>query len=255
MAAVLAAGQGAIASHRSAAHLWGIARPDDDPVDLIVPGRRRHPRLAAGVTIGDRPVQVHVHRPSDVARLTPQRRDAIPCTNILRTLLDLGAVAPDAVERALITAMADGRTRLGALVAVVAEQGRSGRRGVVALREAIAEVSLDHKPVDSDLETTMAALATRYDLPTMEFHALIAGWEVDFWIVDTPIVLECDGWGSHGLDREQFERDRRRDDDLRGAGWVVLRFSYRAIVRRPTDTARRIRRSVARWGHHQVPPR
>ena len=72
-------------------------------------------------------------------------------------------------------------------------------------------------------------------------------WEVDFHIVDTALILECDGWSSHGLDREQFERDRVRDDDLRAAGWIVMRFTYRAIVQRASDTARRIRRAVDRW--------
>jgi hypothetical protein len=43
-AAVLAAGPGAMASHRSAASNWGVPRPLSDPVDLILPARdaRRH---------------------------------------------------------------------------------------------------------------------------------------------------------------------------------------------------------------------
>ena len=36
-AAVLAAGPGALASHRSAASLWGVERPADDPIDIILP--------------------------------------------------------------------------------------------------------------------------------------------------------------------------------------------------------------------------
>jgi hypothetical protein len=35
IAGVAAAGPEALASHRSAARLWGIPRPDDDPVDVI----------------------------------------------------------------------------------------------------------------------------------------------------------------------------------------------------------------------------
>ena len=38
-AAVLAAGPGAMASHRSAAFLWDIPRPEDDPVEIITVGR------------------------------------------------------------------------------------------------------------------------------------------------------------------------------------------------------------------------
>ena len=43
-AAVLAIGSGALASHRSAARLWGAVRPDADPVDLITPGSRHDDR-------------------------------------------------------------------------------------------------------------------------------------------------------------------------------------------------------------------
>ena len=52
-AAVLAAGPGALASHRSAALLWGVERPAADPVDIIMPRWSRQARLA----------DVVVHRP------------------------------------------------------------------------------------------------------------------------------------------------------------------------------------------------
>ena len=45
-AAVLAAGRGAMASHRSAARLWGLPRPDDECVDLILP--HAHPPCTGG---------------------------------------------------------------------------------------------------------------------------------------------------------------------------------------------------------------
>jgi hypothetical protein len=67
---------------------------------------------------------------------------------------------------------------------------------------------LDGKPVDSVLEPAMRQLLDRFGLPTAEFHPIIAGFEVDFRIVDSPIVLECDGWATHGLDKAQLEKDR-----------------------------------------------
>jgi very-short-patch-repair endonuclease len=244
-AAILAAGSGALASHRSAARLWGAQRPDDDPVDLILPGRDRHIALDGAV----------VHRPRDGARLTPQRRFNIPCTNILRTLLDLGATDPDGVQPALLAALRANLLDLPAVEVALHEHARPGRAGIRALRDAVAEVSLDRKPVDSVLEKTMNRLVHRYRLPPCEFHPRIAGWEPDFVVKGTAVVLECDGWTSHGLDREQFERDRRKDDDLRAAGWIVVRFTYRAITVRPGDTARRFQRTIDRWSHVPVPAR
>jgi very-short-patch-repair endonuclease len=65
----------------------------------------------------------------------------------------------------------------------------------------------------------------------MTFHAVVAGWEVDFLVDVSPVVVETDGWSSHGLDREQFERDRRKDADLRAAGFVVCRYSWTQVTR------------------------
>ncbi|HSL74126.1 MAG TPA: type IV toxin-antitoxin system AbiEi family antitoxin domain-containing protein [Ilumatobacteraceae bacterium] len=193
-AAVLAVGGSALASHRSAARLWGVARPHDDPVDVTVVGERRRPRLDGVV----------LHHPRDLDRLLPQRRQRIPCTNILRTLLDLGAVDPDGVVHAVGHAIASRLASLTAIERTLADHARSGRSGIAALRTAIDEWSIDQKPADSLLESAMHRLVTRYGLPAVEFHPIICGHEVDFRVVDTPVVLECDGWAYHGVQRHTF---------------------------------------------------
>jgi len=237
IAAVLAVGTGSVASHRSAAYLWGIARPDDDPIDVIITGRRRLPRLAG----------VIVHRPKDLQRLIPQRRSGIRCTNILRTVLDLGAVDPPAVRDAIGHALATGLCSLGSFERTVIQHSEHGRAGIVALREAVAGWSIDRKPSDSVLEQAMHHLIARYGLPPVEFHPRICGYEVDFRVSTAPIILECDGWTYHGLQRATFERDRDRDADLIAAGWIVVRFTYRAITMRPKATADRIAAAITRW--------
>lgn len=237
MAAILAVGTPVVASHRSAAHLWGITRPGDDPIDVIVVGRRRLPSLD----------DVVIHRPKDTARLTPQRRSMIACTSILRTLLDLGAVDGDAVVDAVGHALTVGSVTLATLESVVIQHSEHGRSGIVALRSAIDAWSIDQKPADSLLETTMRRLIDRFGMPAVEFHPTVCGHEVDFRVIGTPVILECDGWAHHGLRRDRFEHDRDRDADLIAAGWIVLRFSYRAITTRPKATAERIAATVARW--------
>jgi very-short-patch-repair endonuclease len=236
-AGVKAIGAPTIASHRSAARLWGVPRPDDDPVDVILTGARRDLQLDGVV----------LHHPTDRGRLIPQKRYGIACTNILRTLLDLGAVDPNGVHTAVGHAMTTGLASLAAIDAAAAEHAKQGRSGMVSLRDAIADWSIDDKPADSVLEWIMARLIRRYDLPPVEFHPVIAGREVDFRVIDTPVILECDGWTYHGLDRNSFERDHDRDTDLVAAGWIVVRFTYRAIVTRPTATANRIRAAIDRW--------
>ena len=237
IAGVLAIGRPALASHRSAARLWGVPRPDDDPVDVIPTGGRRDLDLDG----------VIVHRPTDRSRLTPQRRYGIACTNILRTIVDLGAVDPSGVHSAVGHAIATRLASLGAIEAAVGEQARPGRGGIVAVRDAISDWSIDDKPADSVLEVVMRRLVDRYRLPRVEFHPIIEGHEIDFRVIGTAVLLECDGWTHHGLDRTNFERDHDRDADLIAAGWIVVRFTYRAVTTRPKATADRILAALDRW--------
>jgi very-short-patch-repair endonuclease len=240
-AAVLAAGRGAMASHRSALRLIGVPRPDEDPVDLMFVDRTRGLELEGVVR----------HRPRDRLDLSPLRRLNIPCSNILRALCDTGAVdapsVPDAVQHVVVKGLASPRQ----LLAAVRVHSRRGRAGVPALRDALGEWIIDDKPADRKLESAMSELLARNGFPRAEFHARIAGYEVDFWITDTPVVLECDGWEFHGVTRAQFERDRDRDAELVAAGYIPIHFTFWMVVRTPQVVVRRIRDALARW---QAPP-
>ena len=91
-AAVLAAGRGAMASHRSA------ALPVGHPATRRRAGRRHPPDAApAEATLAG----VVVHRPRDLLDLDAGRREHVPATNILRTLCDLGALDAGAVPGAV----------------------------------------------------------------------------------------------------------------------------------------------------------
>ena len=239
-AAVVAAGAGAMASHRSAAHLWGVPRPDDDPVDVILSRRSREAGLE----------DVLVHRPRDRKDLSPVRRSGIPTSNVLRMLCDLGAVDEPSVAAAVGHVVTTGLASPAALRSAVEVHARRGRHGVPAFRAALDDWVLDGKPVDSVLEPAMRRLLDDHALPPAQFHAVLRGYEVDFWITDSPIVLECDGWDSHGRDRVQFERDRVRDAELAAAGYVTVRFTYGQLMRRPVQVAGRIRAIVRRWAPH-----
>jgi very-short-patch-repair endonuclease len=231
-AAVWAIGGGAMASHRSSAHLHGFpVSPRPPLVDVLVAERSRNPTLAG----------VLVHRPVDTQRLTPQHPAGIRSTGVLRTLVDLGAVAPELVSGAVGHALSTRQIDVGAIAATLGDHGGKGRAGVGPLRRALDDWTVDAKPTDSVLESAFARLVERNGLPSYDFHPMIEGWEVDFRFRGTNVVIECDGWTTHGLDRARFERDRRRDSDLIAAGWIVGRFTYRAITATAADTARRIR--------------
>ena len=89
MAAVLARGDGALLSHRSAAALWGFAPAAAPRIDVTA-GRTRHGQ--PGIALH----HVRSLHPADCAA-----RDHIPLTTVARTLLDLSeVVSPRQLERA-----------------------------------------------------------------------------------------------------------------------------------------------------------
>ena len=237
IAGVLAIREPALASHRSAARLWGIPRPDDDPVDVILTARTtrpsarrcRHPPVdRSGASDSAAAIRDSVHQhPAHADR--PRRRRPHRGAH--------GGRARGHPPARFAAGDRGGRRRAR----------RRGRGGIVAVRDAIADWSIDDKPADSILEVVMHRLIDRFDLPPVEFHPVIEGHEVDFRVIASPVILECDGWAYHGLDRANFERDRDRDADLTAAGWIVVRFTYRAITTRPKATADRIRAALDRW--------
>ena len=63
-------------------------------------------------------------------------------------------------------------------------------------------------------------------------NATIEGLEVDFHWPDVRLIVETDSHRHHGT-RAAFERDRVRDQQLTVAGWRVVRFTHRQVLRTP----------------------
>lgn len=240
MAAVLAVGPGASASHRSSARLWGAKRSEADPVDIIVDRRTTSARL----------VGVRVHHPRDLEELRPVPRAGIPTTNPLRMLLDLGAVDARSVPAVLDHVVSSRIASPSSVRAFLARHRRKGRHGVRALELALRPWHVGDADADSPLESVMDALVRRQRLPPVVFHPIVEGHEVDFLVVGTTVVIECDGHQTHGLDRGQFEYDRIRDADLSAAGYTVLRLTWNELTKHPGRAADRIRAVVRRWAPH-----
>jgi very-short-patch-repair endonuclease len=243
-AAVMAAGPDALASHRSASLLWGVERPPTDPIDIILPRRTRQARIP----------EIVVHRPRDMQQLRPVWRLGIRTTDPLRSLLDLGAVDPVSVYPALVRFVVDGYVTPRAIRAAVIRHSQHGRHGIVALRNALDQWSLDDQPADSDLEALMGEILKAFDLPRAEFHARIGRYEVDFWIVESKVIVECDGWSAHGADRNQFEFDRIRDADLLAMGFITIRVTWRQMVGTPRAVAKRIAATLQEWSPEVLGP-
>ena len=214
LAAVLACGPGAVLSHRSAAALWGLLATGAARIDVTAPPRpSRRP--------GDPPP------PFAFASMpaTPPAIDGVPVTTLARTLLDLAAAVPtDHLERALAQSE---RLRIYDHRAVEDVLARAnGHRGARRLAAATARPSALTR---NELEARFLAAVRRAGLPEPGANVLLdvpdhGPCEVDFLFADHRLIVETDGWETHGT-RSSFETDRARDAALQAAGYRVLRFT------------------------------
>jgi very-short-patch-repair endonuclease len=234
MAAVLAAGDGAVLSHRSAAALHQIRATSRSAVDVTRP------------TSGGRRRGIDIHR----ARLTRAEKmeiDGIPVTTVARTLLDLCDVLPQAaVHRAFNEAEYLGLLDVTALSAVLTNH--NGRTGTGALRQLVTDPSPPKGRARSNLERTMLTLCKRARIPAPEVnrhvHAGDRLEEVDFLWRDNRLIVEVDGWAGHRT-RKAFERDRRKDAALTVAGYRVVRFTWRQLTETPDLVVHTLRALLA----------
>ncbi|HEX2038980.1 MAG TPA: DUF559 domain-containing protein [Acidimicrobiales bacterium] len=226
MAAVMAAD--GVASHRTAARLWGIH--DADEVEVTVPRGRRCE--AVGMV---------THRSRDLTPKHVTRRLGIPVTNPMRTLVDLGAVVrsdaavADALERAVIARVCS----VVAVERVLDDVARRGRRGAGVIRRVLDDRALGRARPDGLLEARFARVLRERNLPPPAFQHPVGRYRVDFAYPDLMIAIEVDGFEVHSSPTA-MQADVERQNHLVAAGWTVLRFTWRDVVRRPTWVARQV---------------
>jgi hypothetical protein len=207
MAAVLAAGDGAVLSHQSAAALRGIRPTARERIDVTTPKRMHAP---AGI---------QMHR-AILAADEVTVFNAIPVTTPARTVFDLAAtLTKRQVERAVNEAE---RLRLP----ISLDRYRS-----TVLRE-IAEDRRDDY-TRSELEERFLAVLDARGLPaprsTPRSNSRAASGSRRTASGDHGgLIVELDGYESHST-REAFERDREGDWRLQAEGWRVVRLTWRQL--------------------------
>ena len=225
LAAVLAAGPGAVLSHRSAAELHRIAKRRPGPIHTTTPKQRR-PQKGLSVT---------------AAFLRPDEQETvrgIPVTTVARTLLDLAAVSTEAeLERAVREAEVNQLADETSLHALIARHPR--RRGIATLKRLIDADDLD-VITKSELEDRFRKFLRRTRLPPPVHNTVVATFMVDALWRDQRLVAELDGFRTHGR-RRSFEDDRRRDRILQAAGYRVIRITWRQLRDEPDAVARDLR--------------
>jgi very-short-patch-repair endonuclease len=228
LAAVLACGEGAVLSHRSAAELWGLTRQRRGPIDVNArKGRQYRPGR----------FRIRLHR----CKFGPEEattRDGVPVTTVARTLFDFAEIAP--YEE--LKGAAEEADRLKLLrvreLEMVCERGY-GRRALRPVRRLLVELGVPDEG-RSPLELRFAKFLRTHKIPAPAQNVHVLEHEVDALWPAAKLVVELDSWEHHGH-RAAFERDRARDPKLLIAGYRTIRITHRRLDEEAEKVAAELR--------------
>jgi very-short-patch-repair endonuclease len=215
-AALLAAGNGAILSHGTAAWRWRIIRAAPARIELSVPHRRAPPD---GVTL---------FRPSALRAGDVVIDRGIRITSVPRTALDL-AVRYD--HRALVRMLEEAEFQHDLRPADIKRTLRRGHPGSANLRAALDAHAPGHGKAKSDLERNFRRLLVKHGIELPVRNELIGPYEVDCLWPAHRVVVELDG--------RQHERPHQADTDddrdlyLRRHGHTIRRYGNKQLTQQP----------------------
>ncbi len=215
LAACLAFGPGALASHRAAGALWGLDGCERPPVEVTWPGTGSK-RLAGAI----------LHRTRVLPRADRAEREGVPATRPARTLVDLAAVLEhERLEAALDSALRDGLLTVAYLEGRLAALGTHGRHGAEALRAMLGE-RRDGRPAESRWECRLARdlVAAGLPQPVRQFELCDGGRVAARFDLAYPgrrIGIEYESYRHHH-GRQAWRRDQARHNRATALGWLVF---------------------------------
>jgi hypothetical protein len=231
MAAVLACGDRAVLSHRSAAAAWGLRRTGGR-IDVTSPTKTHSPD------------GIHWHSSRCLPPDEVTVRDGIPVTSLPRTIFDCAAGGNVDLVEALLR-QAEYRERYDRLSLRHLLRRHPRRRGCRVLRLALER--LEESPsgtAASPLEERFLPFLRAYGLPVPRLNEWIdlggRRYRVDCRWPGTKEVVELDSWSAHGT-RGAFRDDRERDRRLRVAGYGLTRISWAQLDDEPAALAADLR--------------
>ena len=216
LAAVFAAGEGAVLSGRAAAHLLGLVKGPAPAPEVSVDTERR---IEGVITRRSRNLDA---RDASICR-------GIPVTSVARTLVDLAAELPeDALARACHEAGVRYRTTPGEVEAALRRRLNSpGARKLRRIIQGEVGVTL------STLEARFLKLIRDEALPLPVTNRPAGGRRVDCRWPEHRLTVELDSYQFHNS-RHSWEQDRRREREARARGDEFRRYSYGDVLEHPT---------------------
>jgi very-short-patch-repair endonuclease len=219
MTALLACGEGATLSHRTAAQAWGLLAGPTRPIDVTTPAAkgRKHRHIATHRTLLD---------PLDA--LT---RDHLRLTTPSRTIVDIAATLEGRALREVVERAQDLRrfdpTDIRRTLARAPK-----RPGTKRLNDLVTLLAPDDDNARSHLERLFLNVTRKANLPKPRTNHEVAGRRRDFAWPDQRLVVETDGYRYHSS-RAARRRDNRRDRQLTALGWRTVRFTYEEVAFEP----------------------
>ena len=216
LAACWAGGFRAVASHRSAAAIWGLPGSRRQPVEITCPRWRRaqHDDLI-------------VHESKALERVDLDIVDGIPVTAPELTLLQLAAVCHVSVVEMAVDVAENGKlVNRRSLEAMLRRLGKQGRNGAGVLRALLASRDPTRKPAESPMETRVIQALRKRGLPepVPQFDICWGGEfvaRVDLAYPRWKIAIEYDSDEHHG-GALAHRRDATRRSRIATAGWLPL---------------------------------
>jgi very-short-patch-repair endonuclease len=211
-AAILACGPNVVASHSSAAFLWGMTKRWHRPPHVIVPTNRKRPNI-------------HVHKTPHLAPKDTRTHLGIRVTSPARTLLD---IAPTSTDKSLARAAREARLNRHLKIPDLRDTlARNPHHpGAAKLRRLAATTT---GPTRSEFEDRFGAFARRFNLPPYLVNAPLAGYEVDVLFPAEKVVIELDGYEFH-RDRRSFISDREKGAALAAEGHLPIHVTWDRLI-------------------------
>lgn len=230
-ATILWLGDGSAVSHVAAAARWHF---DGFSAGTVEISTINHKNCYQQSLASKRRMKVHrvdEHLISEITQI-----ENLPVTSVRRTLLDLCGTKDPRSGRLLDQGLRLNRLDLGDTWLYLEQEWMRGRRGVRILKGLLAERTLGRAPNDSDLELELSRMLRENGLPdpTHQYPVVLpqAVVHVDLAYPSMMLAIEVDSYSWH-MDRDAFERDRSRDNELRALGWTVFRFTWAMIRYQP----------------------
>ncbi len=217
-AALIACGEGAFLSHRSAAFVWGFRKTAPPMVEVTVQAPRR---------ASHKGIRVHRIRAIDGREL--RQTDGLWVSSPERAVLEVAAVAPDELSRVIEDGLAARKVNRRELEAVLARNRPC--RGAARLAEILGD-GIAMTMTRSKRERAFLKLIRESGLPLPETNAKFGPYEPDFLWRRERLVVEIDGYTFHS-GPDSFSRDREKDLFFKRLDLEVLRFTGEHIVRQP----------------------